>query len=105
MRSAAAAMPTVKARRRMAHFTAGRYRTVSHVITGFTHSPAPRLKKKSASTGAINMEKVRAPSKANATVQAIGFRSFHQQSIGGELVKAGEGLSADAHVVSIGRRV
>ena len=34
-----------------------------------------------------------------------GFRRFHQQGIGGELIKAGEGLTADAHVISIGSRV
>ena len=42
-------------------------------ITGLCHSRAPLGKKKLASTGATSIEKSKAPSRANATVQAMGL--------------------------------
>jgi len=47
---------------------------VSQRITGFSHSVAPLGKRKLASTGASTMEKIREPSRAKATVQAIGLK-------------------------------
>ena len=47
---------------------------VSHLMTGFSHSVAPLGKRKLASTGASTMEKMRAPSRAKATVQAMGLK-------------------------------
>jgi hypothetical protein len=47
---------------------------VSQIITGFSHSLAPLLKKKLASTGAISMEKTRPPISAKVTIQAMGLK-------------------------------
>ena len=44
-------------------------------MTGLCHSFAPLAKAKLASTGAMSMEKSSAPSRAKATVQAMGWNS------------------------------
>ena len=48
---------------------------VSQVITGLCHSRVPLRKNKLASTGATSIENSSAPSRANATVQAMGLNS------------------------------
>src|SRR5262249_13055157 len=54
------------------HVKARRYRIVSHVSTGLCHSEVSFQKIRLAMTGAMVMENITAPSRANATVQAIG---------------------------------
>ena len=48
---------------------------VSQFITGLCHSRVPLGKKMLASAGAISSEKMMAPSRANATVQAMGLNN------------------------------
>ena len=67
------AIPTVTKRWSIAYFTALRYLVFKNSITGLRHSRAPLGRRRLASTGAISMENSNAPSKANATVQAIGL--------------------------------
>ena len=45
-------------------------------MIGLCHSLAPFAKAKLASTGAIRIENIRAPSSANATVHAMGWNSL-----------------------------
>ena len=52
-----------------------RYTPVSQVMSGFCRSRTPPRNSTLPSTGAMRMEKVRAPSRAKATVQAIGLNS------------------------------
>src|SRR5215831_3795060 len=54
------------------HVKARRYRIVSQVSTGLCHSEVSFRKIMLARTGAMVIENTTAPSRANATVQAIG---------------------------------
>src|SRR6266851_8732922 len=67
------APPTVTKRCSIAPRTASRYLVFKNSITGLCHSLTPLLNSTPDTTGATSTENRRAPRRANATVQAIGW--------------------------------